>query len=407
MNLHDLRQAQANFASQYDKIFEERKNLFKKRDAFVKNFNLQKIEMMHIDEYVLGIKKDAFCRIIERNLDGLGRITGSNAFKFGIYFGKTKQDPEVIYRNSSIWGESPEIAFNNIKPAIIRLINDGINENIDSIVKNKISPMFKGKILSIYYPERYLNVFSDEHLKYFIKSFDLDNKITLKLDPVLKRELLLDFKNNDIVMKNWSTDMFSVFLYNFYPKRPTKNPIQVVDILEDYYEPNFPPNPTGSEIVLNILPFAAPISNEKKQNKNSKPDYEKSNRLNKKLGDRGEKVVLDFERERLKNSIYKDQVERVSLISDSLGYDIKSFEEDGQKRYIEVKATRSKVGDANFFLTINELITSKEKENYYIYLVYEILSDSPKIWIIDNPFNPENININIEPINFKVSIKVK
>ena len=71
-------------------------------------------------------------------------------------------------------------------------------------------------------------------------------------------------------MKNWSTDMFSVFLYNFYPKRPTKNPIQVVDILEDYYEPNFPPNPTGSEIVLNILPFAAPISNEKKQNKNWK-----------------------------------------------------------------------------------------------------------------------------------------
>ena len=109
---------------------------------------------------------------------------------------------------------------------------------------------------------------------------------------------------------------------------------------------------------------------------------------------------------RLKNTVYEDQVERVSLKSDSLGYDILSFEEDGKERYIEVKATRSKVGNANFFLTINEFKTAQEKENYYIYLVYDILSKEPKIWIIGNPFNPENNNINLEPINFKVSIKV-
>jgi hypothetical protein len=64
------------------------------------------------------------------------------------------------------------------------------------------------------------------------------------------------------------------------------------------------------------------------------------------------------------------------------------------------------VGDANFFLTINELKTAQEKENYHIYLVYDILSKEPKIWIIGNPFNPENKNVNLEPINFKVSIKV-
>ncbi|HEX8577919.1 MAG TPA: DUF3883 domain-containing protein, partial [Flavobacterium sp.] len=142
-------------------------------------------------------------------------------------------------------------------------------------------------------------------------------------------------------------------------------------------------------------------------NNNSKPDYEKINRLNKKLGDRGEKVVLDFEIARLKSTIYKDQVERVSLKSDSLGYDILSFEENGKERYIEVKATRSKVGDANFFLTINELKTAQEKENYYIYLVYDILSKEPKIWIVGNPFNPENKNVNIEPINYKISIRAR
>lgn len=407
MNLHDLRQAQANFTIRLDEIIENRKSLYKKREAFTKYFNIEKINKMGIDEYVIGKGEHTFCRRIERDLDGLGRIIGSTAFKFGVYFGRTESDAEYIYRNTKIWGNNPIEAHRNISNTIVKLIEDGKNEDIKALVKSRISPMFKGKILSTYYPNRYLNIFSDEHLKYFLTSFDLDTLTSLNADPVTKREILLEFKNNDPVMRNWSTDLFMIFLYEFYPKRPIENKAKEIDILEEYYNPDFPPNPIASQIKLNILPYDNQTSIGKNQNENSKPDYEKINRLNKKLGDRGEKVALEFERERLKNTIYKDQVERVSLISDSLGYDIKSFEENGQKRYIEVKATRSKVGDANFFLTMNELITAKEKENYYIYLVYEILSDKPKIWIIDNPFNPENININIEPTNFKVSIKVK
>jgi hypothetical protein len=406
MNIHDLRQAQADFTKRIDGILDGRKELYNKRTAFTKLFNTNKIAKMGIDDFVIGVGENNFCRRIERDLDGLGRIIGSTAFKFGVYYGRTKQDPEDMYRHTSIWGNTPEIAFSNIAPAIIKLINDGQNQDLNAIINSSISPMFKGKILSTYYPDRYLNVFSDEHLKYFLTSLDLDTKTTLRLNPVLKRELLLEFKNNDEVMRNWNTDMFSVFLYNFYPKKPIKKPIQVIDVLEDYYDPNFPSNPICSEVALNILPFIAYNPRTTNTKNNSKPDYEKINRLNKKLGDRGEKVVLDFEKERLKNTIYKEQVERVSLKSDSLGYDILSFEEDGRERYIEVKATRSKVGDANFFLTINELKTAQEKENYHIYLVYDILSKEPKIWIIGNPFNPENKNINLEPINFKVSIKV-
>ena len=406
MNIHDLRQAQADFTKRIDDILDGRKELYNKRTAFTKHFNTNKIAKMGIDDFVIGIGEHNFCRRIERDLDGLGRIIGSTAFKFGVYYGRTKEDPAYIYRNSNIWGTTPQIAYSNIAPAIVKLINVGKNQDLNAIINSRISPMFKGKILSTYYPDRYLNVFSEKHLDYFLKSLDLDTSKSLKEDPVIKREILLEFKNNDPVMVNWSNDLFMVFLYVFYPKKPTKNPIQVVDVLEDYYEPNFPSNPIGSEVTLNILPFIASIPRTNNQNNTSKPDYEKINRLNKKLGDRGEKVVLDFEMARLKNTVYEDQVERVSLKSDSLGYDILSFEEDGKERYIEVKATRSKVGNANFFLTINEFKTAQEKENYYIYLVYDILSKEPKIWIIGNPFNPENNNINLEPINFKVSIKV-
>ena len=410
MNLQNLREAQADFTKRLDAIAEDRKSLYNKRDAFTSYFNSSKIAKMNIDDFVIGKGENNFCRKIERDLDGLGRIIGSTAFKFGVYFGRTKSDSEYIYRYSQIWGNNHNEAHKKVSLAIVKLIEDGQNEDINAIVKSKISPMFKGKILSVYYPERYLNVFSDDHLKYFLKAFDLDTKKSLSADPVIKRDILLEFKNSDDVMKNWNTDMFSVFLYNFYPKRPIKNTIIVGSgILTDYYDPEFPSDPFGREIVLNILPFFS-VNKKSKKVKNSKPDYEKINRLNKKLGDRGEKVVLDFEIKKLeqlgKLELAK-KVDRVSLKSDSLGYDILSFEEDGKERLIEVKATSSKVTDANFFLTINELKTAKEKENYYIYMVYDILSKEPKIWVIKNPFNPMNINIHMEPINYKVSIKVK
>lgn len=409
MNIHDLRQAQADFTKRIDDILEGRKELYNKRTAFAKHFNTNKIAKMSIDDYVIGIGEHNFCRRIERDLDGLGRIIGSTAFKFGVYFGRTKQDPEDMYRHTSIWGNTPETAFSNIAPAIIKLINDGQNQDLNAIINSRISPMFKGKILSTYYPNRYLNIFSEDHLNHFLKFFDLDTAKSLKADSVIKREILLEFKNNDLVMENWSTDLFMVFLYDFYPKKPIKNPKKVVDILEEYFEPEFPPNPIASAVELNIISFDFVDSEVRNPNNNRKPDYEKLARLNKKLGDRGEKVVMDFEEKRLNKTKHVADIDRVSLKSDTYGYDILSFEDSEERieRYIEVKATRAKIGDANFFLTINELKTAQEKKNYFIYLVYDILSKEPKIWIIGNPFNPENANINLQPINYKVSIKVK
>jgi hypothetical protein len=408
MNLHDLRQAQANYTERIEDVTKSREKLYKLRKKFVKDFSLEYLATMPIEKYVIGQGTTTFCRRLERELDGLGRILGSNAFKFGVYYGRTKEDPNIIYRNAKKWGDSPETAYIDIKPALIKLIKDGKSNNIKGIIKNKISPTFKGKILSTYYPERYLNVFSNEHLDYFLKFFDLDTPELIKSNPVIKRDALLKFKNDDEVMRNWSADLFGNFLYFEYPKRPIKKSKQVDNLLKEYLNPKFPINPVASEVVLDILPNSVQTNQRNNRTNNSKPDYEKINRVNKKLGDRGEKIVKDFEINRLNDLNRPDlaeQVDRVSLKSDNYGYDILSYEEDNSERYIEVKATRSKVGDANFFLTINELNTAKEKPNYYIYVVFDILSKKPKIWIVNNPFNPENTDINLSPISYKVSIK--
>lgn len=405
MNLHDLRQAQAGFDTV--EITAKRKSLHKLRQAFVKDFNPRFLAQMSIAEFVEGNTKDTFCYRIERQLDGLGRITGSPSIKFGVYYSKEQRN----YVFAKKWGENHIIAYENIRQALLDLLEAGKNRDLKAIVESRISPMFKGKILSVYYPELYLNVFSPEHLNYYLQFYSLDTDENIHADAVYKREALVAFKNSDTFMKHWSLDLFSNFLYDRYPQSPAKEKNTDKE-LSEYHNPEFPLNPTPTEITLAILPFeTSETSSVKKSTTNSKPDYEKEQRLLKQLGDRGEEIVKRFEIDRLQAlglNRLAEKVERVSLKSDAYGYDILSYNDDKSERYIEVKATRAKAGNTNFYLTQNEYNTAKEKgKDYYVYMVYDIFADEPEIWIIPNPFSPENANVQMEPVNYRVKINAK
>lgn len=418
MNIHDLREAQVRYENRNDEVLKSREELYKLRSSFTRYFNLNRIMNMQIDDYVAGVelpeKGYNFCYALERQLDGLGRIIGATAFKFGVYYGRTQSDDNYEYRYTKKFGDTYQKAFDSVKKTILQLLKAGESENIEAIATNILSPMFKGKILCTYFPDRYLNVFSNDHLNYFLTQFDLDNEELIWSDAVFKREALIEFKNKDEVMRNWSVDLFSNFLYTEYPGRPPKEG-QVTneksDPLADYRQPDFPANPLPSFIELQISPPNLETTNKKtkKTKSRNKPDYEKEARKLKRLGDRGEKIVMDIERIRLTNAGRLDlleKIDRVSLKSDSFGYDILSFDTDGNKRYVEVKATRAKVGTANFFFTANELRTAKELDNYYIYMVYDVTSENPKVWAIRNPFNPENKNTIKTPINYRITINV-
>lgn len=269
--------------------------------------------------------------------------------------------------------------------------------------------MFKGKILSTYFPERFLNIFSDKHLNHFLTQLNLDFNDLTKEDPIFKREALIAFKNQDPVMQEWSVDLFSKFLYDEYPGGPPKEKNDTSDHLGDYRIPNFPLNPVPEFVDLQILPPNETSSSTNKRNRlpPKNTDYEKENRRLKRLGDRGEKIVMDLEIKRLKDAGRKDlvkKIKRVSDESDSFGYDILSFETDGKQRLIEVKATTSKIGSARFFYTSNELKVAEQSDNYFIYIVYDITSKYPKVWRIKNPFYPENKNIVKIPINYRITI---
>ncbi len=416
MNIHELREAQVHFESQIDTVLKAKDSLYRLRDSFVSYYTVARISSMPMANYALGNdlpdKGYNFCYTIERELDGLGRIIGATAFKFGVYYGRTRSDDTYKYRFTKKFGTNLTDAYQGVKDSIIKLLDSGLREDIDEIVSNPLSPMFKGKILSTYYPERYLNIFSDTHLEYFLVQLNLDTESLIWSEAVLKREALFSFKNSDSVMKDWPLDIFTHFLYNVYPGRPLKpgETAKPKDSLEDYRNPNFPAviNPSWVELDMKD-PSSGKTTSAKKGSKESKnPDYEKEARKLKKLGDRGEKIVLDMEKERLRRLGYPNLAKKVKKAKfDYEGFDIKSFETNGDPRYIEVKATRSKVGTANFFLSANELSKAKSLDNYFIYMVYDILSTTPKVWVINNPFNPENEKVVQTPISYRVVIKAE
>ncbi len=140
MNIHDLREAQVRYEHRKEEILKSREKLYHLRSSFTQHFNHNRIRDMSIDEYASGAELPSkgynFCYALERQLDGLGRIIGATAFKFGVYFGRTKSDDNYEYRFTKRFGETYQEAFESVKESILDLVIAGENEHIDSIANN-------------------------------------------------------------------------------------------------------------------------------------------------------------------------------------------------------------------------------------------------------------------------------
>ena len=149
----------------------------------------------------------------------------------------------------------------------------------------------------------------------------------------------------------------------------------------------------------------------KKKRKQSQAQLEESLKIQKKVGQIGEKIVLKFEKNRLKESGCSYEAEHVDQISEdwaNKGYDIDSFDGNSPElqpdRFIEVKSSTGK--KFSVFWSENEIEVARELgEKYWIYFVSEIDIDnetSPNIpEMIQDPFNRiDPLNINPENTEF-------
>lgn len=332
LNLQALRAFDAEFDTSYEDAAAQQ------RGAFLKAFPLSSLNGITLDQYVIGKRQPTFCAFVEP-LTGLwANILGATSFKFGIYYGRTKQDAAVRYRFvESKFGHTKYEAFASVKASLLKLVRDGKAMRFQEIDENSLSQMFKAKILSLYFPDKFLNVCSKEHIA------DLSSKLGIVETWTSEQQhLLLQLKLSEPTTKLWSNPKFMTFLYNTYVRPEDQRHVRKA-------RPKKPPKINIEELLEN----------------------------RKRVGKKSEEFALRWEKERLIGLGFRDLVKLIDDRRDApaYGYDFLSHSSPNEQRYIEVKtAGRNFSGDGfRFYLSQHEYETSTKadhKDRYYFYLVF-------------------------------------
>lgn len=187
------------------------------RKQFVKDYPIEKIKALKMDEYIIGKGSDnpSFCYRLEIELKSLGSFKGARSDKFGVYYGKFGKDKTPKYRCSKKFSKSgnADEALKNVKLEIVKLLEAGKQKNHAKIRQSLISPMFRGKLLSTYYPNDYLPIFDEDHLSFFLKRLGLSCEDT---DMLSMQQKLIEWKEMQDDFKNFSLLDFHFWLYEQY-----------------------------------------------------------------------------------------------------------------------------------------------------------------------------------------------
>jgi hypothetical protein len=143
-------------------------------------------------------------------------------------------------------------------------------------------------------------------------------------------------------------------------------------------------------------------SSTEKLNANKKIDHKKKAAKNETVGALGEEFALRFENWRLKDHpALAAKIVHVSKTDDSKGYDILSFETNGDERYVEVKTTFGNVATP-FFISSAELAVAEKIGKKYVILRVHELDAHPKCFEIRSPFEGKLI---LSPTTYLATFK--
>lgn len=332
------RAALAKFEAEYDTSHED--SALQTRGEFIRKFPRGHLRNLTLDDYVVGHKTPAFCNFVESKTRAWANIQGATSSKFGIYFGRTKSDPIRKYRWTGKFGANKEEAFESVKTALLDLLGLGANRSPDfgAIDANPLSQMFKAKILSLYFPERFLAVCSSEHLEMVGSILGHPDG----LPHSQYQNLLLESKNQQASTRGWSNPKFMAFLYKTYVRvgRAT----------------------------------APPVQRPRKKNRR-RVDFEEMQKQKSEIGRAAEAYALKWEQERLAGVGLEHLIEKIEDLTDrpGHGHDFLSHNADGELRFIEVKSVGKDSEGHRFFLSDNEHRTSLSADHaiaYYFYLVF-------------------------------------
>jgi energy-coupling factor transporter ATP-binding protein EcfA2/predicted RNA-binding protein with PUA-like domain len=192
-------------------------NLAKIRDEFNQRFPKEKLDQLKLEDYALGnpeVNPHSFCQFIEFEAKELGSIGGGSASKHGIYWSKADNNWrwDKFFKSSTAEG-----AFEQIKIGLIQLVKAVEQEKLDELDNiadqflGKNRNVLRGKPLYLYYPDKFIPIFSINQLNDWLKFFNLSNP-----DNTLAKNLIL-FNHLKFLPEFQGFDSWGImrFLYDF------------------------------------------------------------------------------------------------------------------------------------------------------------------------------------------------
>jgi hypothetical protein len=313
------------------------------RGAFLEAFPISRLRHLTLESYVIGLQSPTFCDYVEVKTRSWAIIQGATAFKFGIYFGRTKSDRTQKYRFTGKFGTTKEEAFAAVKQALLDLVQEGTENTPDfsALDENPLSQMFKAKILSLYFPEGFLNVCSSEHLQLFGAETGLPENLFLSE----YQHRLVQAKRANPLTRAWSNPKFMRFLYQTYiPKHH--------QVLHPVRKPRAISHP--------------------------KVNFEDMEAQRKIIGKKAEEFAFAWEKQRLIGAGCERLIDAIDDRRDrpGFGYDFLSHNAAGQQRFIEVKAVAKVREGHRFFLSDNEYVISRSQEHKDGYVFYLVMFEA-------------------------------
>lgn len=225
MSLEKLKEKAAQYILS-EEIIKKREN---NRLSFIEKFPLNKLKELSLDQYVQGTDDNSFCYWLEFKNVGFG-IGGGNASKFGIY--KTKENSEIVYAVGNgknkrlLQSEDAEKYYSSLLDKIIIALDYTRNNEIEKIKELDIPlwNMILQKILSLYYPEKFLTIGSFEVIIKCAKELELsDVKLTsdnlIQINHECKKAL-----SSLPEYSNWPYEKLGTFIWEYYHGEKRKSP---------------------------------------------------------------------------------------------------------------------------------------------------------------------------------------
>jgi hypothetical protein len=163
------------------------------------------------------------------------------------------------------------------------------------------------------------------------------------------------------------------------------------------------PSPSAQSTEAVFVPQPKPLSNrgqvpQRLRQLVAKFDPVERDHRNRSLGKAGEEFTFELERKRLTDAGHPQLARQVRWTAaedgDGAGYDISSFATTGEPRLIEVKTTNGSCRTP-FFLSRNEVETSKRMADKWLIYRVHLFATTPKVFTVTPPLE-HNLRLSVE-----------